>query len=120
MTNFTYPQNRTPAGELSALIVFVDPGLTTPATLTDTNGNPLPGGRVTVGADGQWPLFQCTAPTLYTEAPDGSVSTLAPALSTADPVAVTGSRGTATATVVENLIQALIAAGVPILDQTTA
>lgn len=120
MTNFTYPQNRTPAGELSALIVFIDSGLTTPAQITDTNGNPLPGGRVTVGADGQWPLFQCTASPLYTEAPDGSVSTLNPTMSVADPVAVTGSRGTATATVIENLIQALITAGVPIIDQTTA
>ena len=99
-------------------VMYVDPACSVVASLTELDGAPIPDSVVTVGSDGA--SFQSPANVLYTQAADGSSTQLTPQLDYANPTAVTGSRSAATATVLENLIQALITAGVPITDQTTA
>jgi hypothetical protein len=117
VTTYTYPLNRQPVGEISALAVFADSGLTVPATVTDTSGNVYPDGHVPLGPDGQWPLFQSAASVLYTPAPDGVITTLYPTINPANPPAITGSRGANAA--LANLLMALAAGGI-IVDNTTA
>lgn len=115
MTLFTYSL---PGGNDSvSSVMYVDSDCTVAAQIAQLNGAPIPDSVVTVGPEGA--SFQSLANPVYMQTPDGAVL-LSPQLNYANPTAVTGSRGTATAAVLESLIQAVIMAGVPITDATTA
>lgn len=116
MTLFTYslPGGTDPVSS----VIYVDQACTVPAAITELNGAPIPDSVVTVGPEGA--SFQSAASPVFSQGADGSSVQLTPQLDYANPTAVTGSRSTQTAAVLESLIQAVIMAGVPITDATTA
>lgn len=116
MTVYTF-QKPALRGDPSGVVIFADKLLKTAAPINSTvNGAPLPGSKIDKWDNGDWPAFTSTLTPLYYKAGNGTVSTLYPVLGSTT-VNVTGSKGANAA--LTSLIAALIAAGVPINDQTT-
>jgi hypothetical protein len=115
---FTFPSDRSIGHDAEFGIVYTDPACTNMALITDLNGSPLPGSQIVVSNDGFWPLFKCAISPVYLPVGGtGDIITLYPSDSDVPAQIVTGSKGGNVA--LASLITALIAAGVPIVDQTS-
>lgn len=120
MPNF--PSDQSANGQTS-LMVFLDPGLQIPATMFfSPSGLPVADSILVAAADGTWPLFSVAGATvLYAQDDTGQLVSLHAAVGDGTPVATfTGSRSGAPGPLLEQIIQAGIAAGLPWVDNTTA
>lgn len=116
--SYTYTKPAMPYDPQS-IVIYADAGCSAPAAIT-INGGAVQNAEILANVDGSWPTFQSVSNPVYVLNHDNVPEALYPTMNFASVVAVTGSRSTATATVLENLIQALITVGVPISDGTTA
>jgi hypothetical protein len=114
-----FPADRS-AGKQQSATIYLDAGLTRRAPITDANGNTIASAQIAADDDHLWPIFQSAASVVYyRNANTGKVETMRSAgIAAGTTISITGSRGGNAA--LASLIAGLIAAGVPITDNTSA